>query len=231
MRKFLANVLFVATILSVPISFYIAGTIGEHEIFGLEGIIRYIWISWLFIPIGIISIFVGRMLKQRNEKYMKNYVAAFVCIPLLLLLGLYRFIPNTSNYDISYVEPIEQKIKFELPEDIKIATTYNAYEQDYNVSYVKIIDDTAKKSFDEKVNLDSKWTKDLNPNIKNEQKSWPATLQAEFNNFDYFMFYNESSGTYNSYPEIDGEYKCIFLAYDKDIGRIMIISEYTLKNF
>ena len=46
------------------ISFSLAALIGEADIFGVAGIIRYSWIMWLFIPVGVLSILIGMELKK-----------------------------------------------------------------------------------------------------------------------------------------------------------------------
>lgn len=90
--KIIANILFWITLVSPMVSFSLASIIGEADIFGVAGIVRYSWVMWFFIPIGILSIIVAGKLKQAKLKYKKNYVVAFICLPLLILFGSYRFI-------------------------------------------------------------------------------------------------------------------------------------------
>ena len=45
--------------------------------------------------------------------------------------------------------------------------------------------------------------------------------------FDYFIFYNITNGEYNTYP-VDGEYECVFIAYDSDLQRLIIIDNYII---
>ena len=52
-------------------------------------------------------------------------------------------------------------------------------------------------------------------------------IQYESEVFDYFLFYNISSGEYNIFPQ-SGENKCIFIAYDCDLQRLIIIDDYII---
>lgn len=64
----------------------------------------------LFIPIGILSILIGIKLKKNKQNYKKNFIAAFICIPLLLIFGSYRLISkNVVSYDVNKVSTIEKK--------------------------------------------------------------------------------------------------------------------------
>ena len=52
--KVLSIILFVFAIISPMFSFSIVGDIGETEIFGVSGLLRYSWIMLLFIPISLL---------------------------------------------------------------------------------------------------------------------------------------------------------------------------------
>ena len=67
-EKTLGNILFWITLFSPIISFSLASRIGEANIFGVAGIVRYSWLMILFIPIGILSISIGFKLKKDKQK-------------------------------------------------------------------------------------------------------------------------------------------------------------------
>ena len=116
-EKVLGNILFWMTLISPMISFSLASMIGEAEIFGVAGIIRYSWLMILFIPVGILSILIGLQLKKNKQKYKKNLIVAFISLPLLIIFGSYRFIFNSNiSYDINNVLTIEDKIDIEESE-------------------------------------------------------------------------------------------------------------------
>lgn len=144
-EKVLGNILFWMTLISPMISFSLASMIGEAEIFGVAGIIRYSWLMILFIPVGILSILIGLQLKKNKKKYKKNLIVAFISLPLLIIFGSYRFIDSNISYNTDNIITIENKMNIELPREIKIATSKR---DSYDISYVKITDDKSKEKFE-----------------------------------------------------------------------------------
>ena len=51
----------------------------------------------------------------------------------------------------------------------------------------------------------------------------PLDIQYESNTFDYFVFYNITSNEYNTFS-LSGQYECIFIAYDSDLQRLIILN-------
>lgn len=219
--KNIGNVLFWITLISPIFSFALASVIGEASIFGVAGIIRYSWIMWLFIPIGVLSILIGLKLKKSKQNYKKNFIIAFICLPLIIIFGSYRFIFNNVSYDTDKVTSIENEIKLELPEHIKIAT--NKVDS-YNVSYLKIINDESKVKFEQELETNQLWQNEVSSKIKS---LLPFDIQYEIETFDYFVFYNITSDEYNIYPS-DGEYECLFIAYDYELQRLIILDDYKI---
>lgn len=219
--KIFANILFWLTLISPLISFALASIVGESAIFGVSGIVRYSFVMWLFIPFGIISILLGKKLKDSGEKYKANYIIAFICIPLLLIFGSYRFIFNGVTYDDSRIEALEEATALELPENVKVA---NMDFESYSVSYLKITDSDEQNAFETAIKDNALWTSSLSSKIKN---TLPFDIQVELDSFDSFVFYNSSSGEYNIYP-LAGEYSCIFVAYDRELQRLIVIKDYPI---
>ena len=221
-KKILCNILFWATLISPIVSFSLASTIGEANIFGVAGIIRYSWVMLLFIPIGILSILIGFKLKTNKQKYKKNFIVSFICLPLLVIFGSYRFIFNSVvSYDVNEVAIIEDKIKFEIPNDIKVATIKLDL---YNISYVKIINSESKEVFEQRIRNNQLWQEELDPEIKS---LLPLHIQYESEFFEYFLFFNITSDEYNMFPP-SGQYRCIYIAYDCDLQRIIILNDYKI---
>ena len=221
-KRILGNILFWTTLISPIVSFSLASMIGEANIFGVAGIIRYSWVMLLFIPIGILSILIGFKLKNSTQKYKKNFIVSFICLPLLIIFGSYRFIFNSAvSYDVNEVSIIEEKINFEIPDDIKIAT--NKLDL-YNISYLKIINSESKDIFEQEVGNNQLWQKELKPEIKS---LLPLDIQYESEIFEYFVFFNITSNEYNI-PPLSGQYECIFIAYDCDLQRLIILNDYKI---
>ncbi len=221
-EKCLSNIIFAITLISPMLAFVLMCEIGEADIFGIGGIIKYSWIMWLFIPIGVLSILIGLKLKKSGQKYKKNFVIALICLPLLIILGSYRFIFNTLSYDINKVNLIENEIKLELPDQIKIVT-HKMYS--YDVSYLKIINDEDKAEFEQELETNQLWQNRLSSKIKS---LLPFDIQLEAEAFfDYFLLYNVTLDEYNNYP-LNGEYTCIFVAYDCELQRLIILDDYKI---
>lgn len=221
-KRILGNILFWTTLISPIVSFSIASMIGEANIFGVAGIIRYSWVMLLFIPIGILSIVIGFKLKNSTQKYKKNFIVSFICLPLLIIFGSYRFIFNSVvSYDVNEVSIIEEKINFEIPRDIKVAT--NKLDL-YDISYLKILNSESKDMFEQEVENNQLWQKELQPEIKS---LLPLNIQYESEIFEYFVFFNITSNEYNI-PPLRGQYECIFIAYDCDLQRLIILNDYKI---
>ena len=221
-KRILGNILFWTTLISPIVSFSIASIIGEANIFGVAGIIRYSWVMLLFIPIGILSIVIGFKLKNSTQKYKKNFIVSFICLPLLIIFGSYRFIFNSVvSYDVNEVSIIEEKINFEIPRDIKVAT--NKLDL-YDISYLKILNSESKDMFEQEVENNQLWQKELQPEIKS---LLPLNIQYESEIFEYFVFFNITSNEYNI-PPLRGQYECIFIAYDCDLQRLIILNDYKI---
>lgn len=215
--KFFSNIIFGATLISPMFSFVIACLIGEVNIFGMAGSIRYFWIMWLFIPLGVLSIIIAIKLKQNKQEYKKNYIVAIICIPLLIIFGSFRFLSSDISYDADKLNYTAKITKLELPKQVKIA---NIDLESYTVSYLKIIDEKEKNNFEYKLEKDALWQKNLSSKIKS---LLPIDIQYELENFDYFVFYNLTLDEYNTYP-LDGEYDCIFIAYNSKLKKIIILN-------
>ena len=156
-KRVLGNILFWITLISPIVSFSLASMIGEADIFGFVGMIRYSWVMLLFIPIGILSILIGFKLKNSKQKYKKNFIISFICLPLLIIFGSYRFIfINAVSYDVNVVSIIEEKINLEIPDDIKVAT--NKLDL-YNISYLKIINSESNDMFEPEIENNPLWQK------------------------------------------------------------------------
>lgn len=223
-EKVLGNILFWMTLISPMISFSLASMIGEAEIFGVAGIIRYSWLMILFIPVGILSILIGLQLKKNKQKYKKNLIVAFISLPLLIIFGSYRFIDSNISYNTDNIITIENKVNIELPREIKIATSKR---DSYDISYVKITDDKSKEKFEQEIKNSQLWEDKLDFYIKSVL---PYEIQIQSDNFEYFIFYNVTTGQYNDSNFAKGNYKVMFIAYDCDLQKLVILDNYEIKS-
>lgn len=220
--KLAGTILFWLTLISPLLSFALASLIGETDIFGIGGIVRYSWVMLLFIPIGILSIIIGIILKKGNQKYKKNLIIAIICIPLLLVFGSYRFIfSNYFSYNIDNVTAIEEITNLDLPNNVKSVTTKI---DTYNVSYLKILDEEERANFENELETNEMWQTELSSEIKT---LLPEYVRTEVSKFDNFVFYNLTNNEYNVCPT-NGESKCVFIAYNSKQNRLIILDDYVV---
>ena len=222
--KDLSEIIFWLTLFSPMYSFALASEIGEIDIFGVAGIVRYSWVMLLFIPVGVLSILIGLKLKNSNQKYKKNFIIAYICLPLLLIFGSYRLIFTNITYDVEKISIIEEKVNLDLPEEIKVATMESDL---YCTSYVKITSSEDKEVFERELasnELWQLWQYEFNSGIIS---LLPFDVLSESHGFDYFVFYNITNDEYNKIT-LNEECEIIFIAYDKDLQKLVILDEYKI---
>ena len=218
-------VIFWGCFLSIPLSFSMVCKVGEVEIFSAPGLVRYSWVMWLFIPIGVCSILIAVVLKSKNLGYKKNIISGCISIALLFLFGSYFLLfAHVVTYDEKPIIAAEEKAQVSLPDNIKIASHAND-DGKFLITYAKLLDESEKASFEAEISVNSKWSDTLDNRFRGEA---PGIISYEAYTFDYFVFYNATLGEYNTFPKAAGSYECVLIAYDKEVGRILIIDEFIL---
>ena len=216
-------ILFILTLATPLIAFSVNCKIGESDIFSLAGAVMYSWVMWFFLPIPIASIFVGKKLKRNKLGYRKNYIAAIACSIILLLFGSYRFIFTNIYYDTDVVFEVEVITSLNLPDNVKSVTEEYG---DYSTSYVKILKKEEVERLENEIEQSELWKSKLALQIK---ALLPTQWCVEFEGFfDCFCFYNITDGEYNKVPTA-GEFECVFIGYDYDLERLLILNNYTVK--
>ncbi len=220
-NSILGDIVFALTLASPWISFYLATVVGEFNIFGIAGVVRYSWIMLLFIIVPVLSILIGIRFKKMGKNCKKNFVIAYICIPILIIFGSYRFIfREVTSYDTSIVAVVENKTRLKMPDQVKVATLKDTY----NTSYVKITSDECKKTFENEIKKDSRWTKELSIEIKSRL---PFDMSYETSLFDYYAFYNVTRNEYNRITIGDDD-DCIFIEYNCNLRKLVILSDYKI---
>ena len=140
----------------------------------------------------------------------------------LVLFGSYRFIFSSDvSYDVNRMTMIEEKTKINLPNQVKIGTIKM---DTYYLSYAKITNAESKIAFEQEMKDSSLWQSELSSKIKT---LLPINVQVESSSFDSFVFCNVTKKEYNKYP-YEGTYECVFIAYDYQMKRLMILDNYTI---
>ena len=223
--KILGHILFWLSIISLLPAFMVCCAVGEVDFFDILGAVRYSWVMWLFIPIGVCSILIAVILKSKNLGYKKNIISGCISITLLFLFGSYFLLfAHVVTYDEKPIIAVEEKASISLPDDIKIASNAKG-ENKFSITYAKLLNESEKASFEAEISVNSKWSDTLDNRFRGEA---PDIISYEAYTFDYFVFYNATLGEYNTFPKAAGSYECVLIAYDKEVGRILIIDEFIL---
>ena len=214
------------SIISIPAALFLVVCVSETDVFGATGVMKNLWMFWLFMPIPIGCIVCGILLHVQGKKRVGFYVVASIALFLLFMYGLFTPV-FTITGDVSYnpeiVTEIERRVGVELPNDIKVGATRTG---NYKEIYAKILDEHKKSAFIKLMSDGDPWIDKLPTSISSVL---PAVVGIEVSNSEYFLFYNETNGKYNIAPTQNGEYDCIIIAYDVDVGRLYIAYDFTVK--
>ncbi len=116
---------------------------------------------------------------------------------------------------------IENKLDVELPKEIKVATIKLDL---YDLSYAKIINNESNKRFEQEIDNNILWQNNLSLEIK---QFLPLNITYEIESFDAFVFYNVTKNEYNKYP-LNNQDCCVFIAYDYETQRLIILNNYII---
>ena len=217
------RIIIAINIFILPISFTICIFVGEVEVFDVAGMIRYIWIMLLFIPIPLFSFLLGLYLRKNKRLEFRTMIfVSIICLILLSIIGSYRFIfSDIIYYDDSNIEIIEQKLSIDLPSNLEIT---NEKYDDYVLIHAQIKDIEEKKLFENRLLCNEYWYDYINSTIKGELPSSQHTLQ----HCDYYLIFNETTNSFTYDSFVEGQYDLIIIGYDINKSRFIIISDYVI---
>lgn len=229
-NRSLLNVLVCALpVVILPVAFSVAAFIGEPDIFGVGGMLRYIWVMWLFAPLYLIPIFYGIHKKKRFEPFVQYFAITAVMLTFLLLFGSYRFFfSGVFDYSTDRLSYIEGFADVEIPDQVKMVTEHFENMQDfdpYYVSRIKITEAVEADAFEKAMAQDDRWVLQLPTAVKG---LLPSYHQMEMQQFDCYMFYNITDNTYNSFPTADYN-NCILLAYDAELNYLFVLNDLVVR--
>ena len=170
----------------------------------------------------MVSIILALYLRVKKEPYLLNLILGLVVLPPMLLFGSFQFFMG-EDYSDAAVISVAETVDFSLPQDLKTATSYL---YGCAVTQAKIESEEEKASFLASVQESELWAETLGTRIKN---ALPYMFSYHVEPYDYFLFYNITEDTYNIYPDRAGEYEAILIAYDEDLGRLLIFSQWRFR--
>ena len=146
--------------------------------------------------------------------------SAIVLLVCLALWGSFRFYFNGSTtYDTAFIDNLEQRISFELPDTERLITEDRFY---YTQSVGKFSEEDAV-IFEQKIKESDVWMG--KPKI-DRINQFGQMLDKELSKYDYCLIYNEIGQYY--YGSQDRIYwdNCILMAYRADTKTFIIMYDF-----
>ena len=223
-NKTLINLLATTIFLLPFIGIIICIILGEIDVFGIYGIIRYSWIMYIVTAIGGVIAIISKIFTKNNNKFNVCYIASIFTIVLSMIIGSFRFAFSNINYDVDEIKNIEQKMNMTLSNDIKVI---NDHRDNITFSYVKITNEKSKIKFEDSIKNNFYWLDEI---ITNNDDNYIFQLyNAKIQNYDKFIIYNVTKNEYNNFlNNEDNEY--IFIAYRYEKSNFIILSDYKINN-
>jgi len=166
--------------------------------------------------------------KRKNKKLIP--LLAITTIILILVIFIAPIISNNikeANEFSEFTSVIEGQVKMDLPDDGELVTAnfddWQGYGNVINVdrmSYFTYDQTRQMDEFELELSTSNKWTTTLDAMVIN---SIPTSIQSYVSIGDYYSVYNVSSDTYNEVPTLPGENDFIFLIYQMDNQRLIVL--------
>ena len=120
------------------------------------------------------------------------------------------------DYTNQIVVSVNQKVGLSIPENDKVVTIK---EESYNLANEKIV--FGKSGFE--LSMDDRWRDSLSSSIKNVLL---FVVSMQISLFDNFLFYDCETKDFNTVTVQEDGHSCVFLAYQKQTGRLLILDDY-----
>lgn len=217
--NFVGILLLVATFFAGPLLLSLACLVGEADIFGVGGAMPYTWFIYFGVLVAVASAAFALLMKERGYHYKKNVIVSIVFGAIWLLFGSEGFMLMSSgvfDYTNQIVVSVNQKVGLSIPENEKVVTIK---EESYNLANEKIV--FGKNGFE--LSMDDRWRDSLSSSIKNVL---PLGASMQISLFDNFLFYDCETKDFNTVTVQEDGHSCVFLAYQKQTGRLLILDDY-----
>lgn len=223
--KTLSAILVAASIFSIFAALVLMSNVSNSNHLFVENT----WLFFLFVPIPVLSIVFGLILKSKGYKYKKNVIVGIVMTLLLCAYGTFSF--AFSHFYIHNDEPvnrIEQYLNIDIPEYEQI-NTIDMTEGEQSSSRVQVyytsdvyFDDNAGNSFVSLAANDERWL----PSVPNDLIGISSDFYYYLDS-DFSLFYNTDNDEYNTIPAESGKYHFISVFYQSERKQMEIV-EYEL---
>ncbi len=188
-----------------------------------------LWISFLFLPVPILSVLYGIYQQKKGYRNIRNIVVG-VCVSLIfIVMGTSSFLSSSEYYsDFSHLLNWEERLDIDFPDRGEILTAYPDYLLDSGVEGCNEkttvrLEKKDRVAFSDKVAGDERWLTEYPENLL------PCFLNGDYDyNFDYHMFVNLNTGEINTLPEKSGLYRFAYVKY-MDADGILEIEDYFIE--
>ena len=214
--KMISIILFVISIAIVPIAFSVSLIIGEVDIFGLAGM-SFLWISFLFLPIPLISVLFGF-----SKKIKKNIFVGFVTTFVISAMGICSLALKVDRSG-SFLKHADEITYISLPSDVKAMSYMSDNGRKGNA---KILNYSEEQIFVEQLLDSSEWTSDLPPASIG---LLPTNIVIETNNFDMYCVFLTKTRQFNPTVIKTNSTDIVFIAYRKSQHRLFVFDCYEYK--
>lgn len=162
------------SVLSIVISLFIELCLTDVAVFKLVGMLKHTWISLLFLPLPVISLFVVIFLRNDKINFKVNAILTSSSLAVLLLIGLAKPLTPAFSVNSNSFEEIRSGLSVELPEKLDIVSIKQA---DCEIIYGKIVEENFTSTKTWQTSSDSDYDRYL-----------PLDVVQVIDNYEYFYF-------------------------------------------
>ena len=230
-NKIALRILIIVCLPTIYLFLYTAMMLGKNY-YGAFVLFDFFWVAVFFIPINVVTLILLRKTRpeviatnSRKKKiwYSIKHFILVLNIFAMTMISLSSFVNKENLYPKERYQAVQTEIAFELPQNVNITSIKTT--QDNIQTYAKIKNKNDKAEFENKITSSNLWVEELPKSITNV---FDVIISVESNDAEYLLFYNCTTKLYNEYPKENGEYKCILVTYDTELGKIFIVDNFVL---
>ena len=193
----------------------------EYPLFG-GTLVSYMWIFFLFVPFPLMSLLIGINYARYKYPCKKNIIISAIVAAILTIYGFMSFVlRNNYSRDFEYVNFLEEKVNFGLPDKGDVLASYNAI--DSTRAYIVVYcEESPNLSYFE-------YNMTMNHYLWRDAMSLPYSIANEswvenFYDVDYFCLCDITTD-YVEYNVIAKEklHRYVLLGYDIDNHILKIV--------
>lgn len=220
--KVLSIVLFVLSIASVYFGF-IGMMLSTSP---LRPSVSGLWICFLFLPLPLASLIFGIVAKVRGFRFRKNWIIAYVMIPVLCFLGLLSL---SARPYANPIEKAEEALQMDLPrrKSARVLCNSDGTPAGWGTLFYEgeiEFDPHAVGAFEAELAKDPRFVTELSDELHSLRVSLDPEILL-FGGAEFYSLYNADTGEYNTLPTEAGTYRFTFVMYDAD-GAWLYLGEY-----